>query len=271
MKQFIIHTIFLFSFCISFAQNWNFKLKSKVELRTWALSSRAMKNSTYLDGATVQLLKGSEIIFQAATDKEGNFEMNIPSDGDYSLVINYAGSEPKKFAVSTRGVPPNKDDPNFKPSFNMVGIIMSKPAKDKKYLGLDQSHVQITYNDKAKTENKNYNYNLNMYDAEYLVIQKFCIAAKLGDMAMEKKNYDLAKIYYQAASGIIESETYPKDQLKKAEEGLKTEKTELKSRITNQSNQNSKQPIVSKQKENAAPAKKTVETGKSKHKTRRTL
>ncbi len=226
----IILALFFFSKLLK-ADDWNFKLKSKVELRSWTLNSRGIKNSKLLNGASVKLLEGDKIVSQTLSDADGNFEMLIPSKGDYMLMIEYQDHTPKKFAVSTRDVAADKSDQNFKPVINMVGIMMSKPATDIKYLGLDQSRVQIEYEgtvrnlDKKEPEVKrDYNFTSNIYDAEYLVIRKFCTANKLGDMALEKKDYELAKIYYSMASDMLSGEAYPKLQLKKVEEEAKVNK-----------------------------------------------
>ena len=262
------------------ANDWSFKLKSKVELRSWKLNSKAIKNSTYLKGATVKLMEGTSAILQTVTDADGNFEMNIPSNGYYTLMIEYPDNTSKKFAISTRGNPPNKDDFNFKPIFNMVGIIMSRPATDVKYLGLDQTHVQIVYEpavrDLEKKESKrNYNYTSNIYDGEYLFIQKFCTANKLGDIALEKKEYEKAKLFYLMAGDMMTAEVYPKTQLKKAEDELKIEKANMRKpsfkKAQKQVKQNnSKQPSKIDPKD-VPNVKIPVEKGKTGHKIRKTL
>jgi hypothetical protein len=266
----IYFIITLFSICeSSFAQDWHFKLKSKVELRNWNLSSRAMKSSIFLSGASVKLYKNSSLIQEIQSDAEGNFEMNIPADGEYTLIVSYQGQPEKKFAISTKSKAPD-NNAGFKPTISMTGVIMSKHMKDAKYLGLTPPHVMIEYTQLKTEEKQNYHFKSNIYDAEYLLIQKFCTASKLGDLALQRKDYDQAKGFYLMAMGILDSETYPKDQLKRAEEGLNAEKAN-KALVRRKSSQNtSKQAIVSKQ-ENAPSVKKSVETGKSTRKTRQTL
>jgi hypothetical protein len=219
----------LFFYTSIFADNWSFKLKSKVELRTWKLSSVAMKSSTFLNGATVKLYNGSSVVSQTTSDADGNFEMNIPHEGNYTLEITYPGCSLKKFTVNTKGV--SNGDANFKPSVDIVGMMASKYTTDGKYLGLDQTHVKIEHHAPQSavegkfSENKHgYNFKLNSYDAEYLHIQRFCTANKLGDRALNNKNYELAKKFYLMAMDRISEEGYPKDRLKLAEEGLKLEK-----------------------------------------------
>jgi len=231
--RFVIIITF-FPWCLS-GQNWSLKLKSKVELRNWQLTSKAIKHETFLNGASIQLYKGSAVVSQTTSDAEGNFEMNIPANGNYTLVINYTSCNPKKFAVNTIGVSSKAANLNFKPSVDITGFIMSKPIKGINYLGLNQPLVTIEYdpnsNGFAKTDGETKNgveLESKIYDAEYKVIQKFCTANKLGDMALDKKDYSLAKTYYLMASDIMDDEPYPKTQLKKALAGMKLEKVNKK-------------------------------------------
>jgi hypothetical protein len=60
-----------------------------------------------------------------------------------------------------------------------------------------------------------------MIDGELKEIQKFCTANKLGDIALQNKNYASAQRFYLMASSMMENEEYPKEQLKRVEEGLK--------------------------------------------------
>jgi hypothetical protein len=248
----------LFFYSSIFADNWSFKLKSKVELRTWKLSAVAMKSATFLNGATVKLYNGSSVVSQTTSDAEGNFEMNIPHEGNYTLEITYPGCSLKKFTVNTKGV--SNGDANFKPSVDIVGMMASKYTTDGKYLGLDQTHIKIEHHIAENTSKvttgeakPGYNFKLNSYDAEYLHIQRFCTANKLGDRALNNKNYALAKKFYLMAMDRIGEEEYPKDRLKVAEEGLKMEK---------ESKENARQKqtsvkITPKKTITSSPAKKT--------------
>ena len=152
----------------------------------------------------------------------------------------------------------------------MVGMIMSKHIKDAKYLGITSPHVIIEYN-KDSHEKKNFHYKSGIYDAEYLLIQKFCTANKLGDLALQRKDYARAKKFYDMALGILNTETYPKDQLAKAEEGLKTELASGRTPKTKGLKKNtSQQAIISKQDKNP-PVKTNAGTGKSTRKMRKVL
>jgi hypothetical protein len=241
------------------------KLKSKVELRNWKLTSKALKSQTFLKGASVKLYKANTIVSGIMTDEEGNFEISIPSDGEYTLLIEYPGRESKKFAVNAKTVSLNKNDANSKPSVDIIGILMSKPKKGMEYIGLDQPTI-------TKTDQSS-RLRTNIYDGEYKLIQKFCTANKLGDMALEKKNYQLAKIFYSMATDMIDSEDYPKAQIKKAQEGMKLEMASRKKQKSKQSKTKSaitNQKTASKSTKNSG-GKNSVETGKPTRKTRKVL
>lgn len=254
------------------AQDWNFKLSSKVELINWKLTNKAMKASSPVSKASVELRQASGLVSQSLTDEAGNFDLTIPSNGEFTLTINSPGQNPKKFLISTKGTSSNGNEANFRPSINIVGIIMSKYVKDMNYLGLEQSRVEIEHSVKNNNATKVIP-KTSIHDGEYKLIQKFCTANKLGDMALENKNYDLAKTFYLMAADMISSESYPKDQLKKAEEGLKIEKASRKKQKTKQ---NKVKSAITNQKSSSPTAKNTnnkssVESGKSTHKTRKVL
>lgn len=267
----IISLLFLYG--LSPAQEGSLKLKSKVELRSWQLTSQAIKKETFLSGASVKLLKENTIVSETTSDAEGNFEINIPPTGEFILLIEYAGHNPKKFAVNSKTVAHDRNDANFKPSADIVGIIMSKPKKDMQYIGLNQPSVTFAHKSGQETKHTPH-LRTNIYDGEYKLIQKFCIANKLGDIALEKKNYSLAKIFYHMATDMIEGEEYPKIQLKKAEEGLRIEKLESRKKI--KSKQSKVKSAITNQKTSSVPTKNSggkssVETGKPARKTLKTL
>lgn len=261
----------LFSCLSVFSQDWNFKLKSKVELRNWNLSSRALKNASLLNGASIKLYKGSALVLETISEADGSFEISIPPNGEYTLEISYEGQKPKKFAVSTKDNP-DKNNIHTKPTVSVVGLIMTRYVKDAQYLGMSQPKVHIEYNSPRKEQEvRNYSFKSNIYDAEYLLIQKFCTANKLGDIALQQKDYLRAKAFYRIATDIIDGEPYPKEQLKKAEEGLKAEMAAEKSQRKRKTEQNDPKPPIVVKPTNGTSVKKPVETNKSSRKTRMTL
>lgn len=228
-KKFILYSIiFLSLFQLVIAQNWTLKLKSTVELRTWRLTSRADKTEKSIQGATIVLHSGNAIIKEVQSDLEGNFEIEIPANGDFYLTVSYPGCNTKKFYVSTKGIPDDQNNKDFKPSVKIGGFMMSKPFKGVDYLGLEEPLLKVEYKnknegfDKDQTiSNKGIDIVTNIMDAENVLIEKFCNYNKLGDDALNKKNYVVAKGYYQKALELIPKEEYPLMRLEKAEDGIK--------------------------------------------------
>ncbi len=257
--------IFCFIFSCTTAGSQNLKLKSKVELRNWQLTSKAMKSEAFLSGALIKLYKGDKMIYGVSSDADGDFEIEIPRDGEFVLLVEYQGREPKKFAVNTKTTPPNRDEHNFKPTVDIIGILMAKPKKGMENIGINQPTIS--------SGNKNEHLRTTIYDGDYKLIQKFCTANKLGDMALENKNYSLAKTFYLMAMDMLESEDYPKTQLKKAEEGIRLEKVSRKKQKTKQSKV--KSAMKNQKPASSSPVKSSnkssVETGKPVRKTPKPL
>ncbi len=266
----------LFFFKLSFADDFNLKLKSKVEVRNWKLSSKAYKQETFIKGASIELYNASSIISKTISDKDGNFEINIPSSGNYTLVITSLGYDPKKFSITAKSIPIGNNSANFIPSVDMTSFIATKIIKGVGDLGLNQP---IIHAERRTDKNEYIRYSglklsVNINDAEYHVIQRFCICNKLGDVAIEDKNYALAKTYYSMATDIIPGESYPKEQLKKTEDGLKLESFKSRKETAKKTKSKSKTE-VSKQTIVGKPTKNTdfknSADGKATHKTRHTL
>jgi hypothetical protein len=264
VSEFFSKFIFLFiifPFCLIAQDDWSFKLKSKVEVSKWTLNSRAYKQPTFLDGALVELVGTSGPIAATKSDKDGNFEMSIPSGGNYTITISADGYNTKLFSLNVGTTPVKGNGINNVPWLSMTGFIGSKAIKGVGDLGLNYPMV--------KAESKKINFNgldlpVYMNDADYRVIQKFCTCNKLGDIALQEKNYALAKTYYEMAMMIKEGEEYPKEQLKKAGEGLKMQdleernaRSKAKARSKTTASTIKAKTIVS------APVKNTVSSPKS--------
>jgi len=80
---------------------------------------------------------------------------------------------------------------------------MSRPIKGVDYLGLQEPLLKVEYKNKAEgfdkdvaVSNKGVSIISNIMDAENVIIEKFCNNTKLGDEALTKKNYTIAKNYY---------------------------------------------------------------------------
>lgn len=229
-KSHVLAIAFIATSCFLFGQEWSLKLKSQVELRTWKLTTKADKTEKSIQGATILLLSGTTVIKEVQSDLEGNFEIDIPANGDYYLSVSYPGCNSKKFYVSTKNIPDDQNKGDFKPSVRIGGFMMSKPFKGIDYLGLEQPLLKVEYKNKAEgfdkdvdVSTKGVNIVSNIMDAEEKLIEKFCNNTKLGDEALNRKNYKLAKNYYLKALELIPGEEYPKLKLEKAESGIKEE------------------------------------------------
>jgi tetratricopeptide (TPR) repeat protein len=225
---------FLFLFVNAHSQEWTLKLRSRVELRNWRLTSRAEKTEKSLPGAAITLSRGSEVIKETMTNAEGDFEIDVPGKGDFILTITYGGCNTKKFSVSTNGVPDAVGKDNYKPTVSIGGFVMSRPIKGVDYLGLNEPLVKVEYKNGGQNfdkdeevTNKGMEIVSKIYDAETKVIEKFCATNKQGDDAMNKmKNCPLAKEYYQKAISMLPDEQYPAEQLAKAEQCIKNKQAE---------------------------------------------
>ncbi len=210
------------------AQEWNLKLKSKVELRSWMLTNKALKTEKNVEGATITLMKNEAVLGQTQSDLDGNFEMDIPGNGHYTLTVAYPNCTTKKFSVSTTGVPDKSGFHRFSPSVTLGSFMLSKPVQGVDYIGLADpiAHVEYkptteTFDKDAVITGKGMIVESKIMDAENLIIEKFCNLNKKGDDALNKKNYAVAKSYYEQALAVLPGEEYPKDRLKRAEDGMK--------------------------------------------------
>jgi len=229
VKGFNFWLCFVLLSSMMFGQDWTLKLRSRVELRNWKLTSRADKTEKSLPGASITLSKGSVVINQTTTNADGDFEIDVPGKGEFILTITFAGCNTKKFSVSTNGVPDAVGKDNYKPTVSIGGFVMSKPIKGVDYLGLNEPLVKVEYKnngqnfDKDETvTNKGMEIVSKIYDAETKIIEKFCATNKSGDDALNKlKNCPLAREYYLKAINMLPDENYPVEQLAKADQCIK--------------------------------------------------
>jgi hypothetical protein len=237
MKPFkSIITYFLF-FIIhsSYAQDWTLKLSSNVEIRSWKLTSTYEKEERSLQGASIVLTSGSQIVTQTTSDGNGDFTIMVPPNGEFVLTVSYPGYNTKRFAVNTQNVPNDIAKENFKPSFSIGGFIMAKPFQGIDYSGLNQTLVRVEYNAKKKKFTDNEEATVRGIQIvskiaadENALIQSFCSTNKSGDVALAKPDCPLAKTLYQKAMTIIPFEAYPVEQLKKVSECLKDKEENAK-------------------------------------------
>jgi hypothetical protein len=218
--QLLITALSLSSFY--YAQDWTLKLSSNVELRTWKLTSKAEKEEKALNGASIKLFKGTNIISELNSDANGDFTVLVPANGDFILEVSYSGCNTKKFSISTQGVPEEVGKDSYKPTFSIGGFVMAKPFPGIDYSGLQQTLVKVEYKPKGKNfdhddnvTNQGLNIVQKIAQAENKLINDFCSTNKSGDVALAKPDCPLAKTLYEKAISIILGEQYPVDQLAK--------------------------------------------------------
>lgn len=189
--------------------SWNLKFSSTVE-----------KDGKTLSGASIQLLQGSAKVAETTSAGNGDFELSIPPNGDYMVVVSYNGCNTKKFQVSTRGVPESMTKDNFKAEIKVAGVTMSKPLPTIDYSLLNQPMLQIIYLEEKKKFSDDPSRTNQMLaglqkirDDEAALIARYEAANKAGDIALKKKECDIAKQNYENAHNILPDEDYPKKQL----------------------------------------------------------
>jgi hypothetical protein len=227
-KQLIISLYFLFLSGFLSAQEWTLKLRSSVELRTFKLTNKVDISEEKLAGATILLTKGATVISQMQSDGNGDFVIDVPANGDYVLTVSYSGCNPKKFAISTMGVPDEVAKDSYKPTFGIEGVIMAKAFPTINYAVLQQPLARIVYTSNGKKFDDEEAYTNQMLgalsvmrDAENTLMNNFVGINNTGDIALNKGDCPLAKASYEKAMTIIPGERYPIEQLPKVGDCLK--------------------------------------------------
>jgi tetratricopeptide (TPR) repeat protein len=162
------------------------------------------------------------------SDGSGDFVIDVPANGDYILTISYSGCNPKKFAISTMGVPEELAKDNYKPTFGIEGVIMAKAFPSINYSVLQQPLARIVYTPNGKKFDDEEGYTNQMLaeltkirEAENVLMNNFTSTNNTGDVALSKGDCPLAKASYEKAMTIILGERYPSDQLPKVGDCLK--------------------------------------------------
>ena len=219
MRTHIILFFLIFSSFLSFSQDWTLPFSSRIE-----------KSGKKLQGATVTLMQGSTKVLETMTGDDGAFKFQIPPNGDYLIIVTKPGHCTKKFTVSTRGVPADKVQGDFK-GFNIESISLFEPLPGIDYSVLNQPLVKVNYN--ATADNFDYDeaYSNQMLSAlerlkqlELDAINKakeleanYAASIKAGDNAFKKKDWAMARAGYNQALTYKPAEAYPKAQLAQIE------------------------------------------------------
>ncbi|MFN8114549.1 MAG: carboxypeptidase-like regulatory domain-containing protein [Bacteroidia bacterium] len=220
MKYTLFSIIFLFiNTYYSFSQEWTLPFSSRIE-----------KSGKKLQGATVTLMQGNKQIMQTMTGDDGAFKFQIPPNGDFTIIVTKQGHCTKKFTVSTRGVPPDKTQDNFK-GFNIESISLFEPLPNIDYSVLNQPLVKVSYDPTKDNFDYDEAYSNQMLEAlerlrqlekDALNKQKeleanYNASIKAADAAFKKKDWVMARAGYNQALTYKPAELYPKDQLAQIE------------------------------------------------------
>ncbi len=219
--KYTFRIIIFFVFCSfsAFSQEWTLPFSSRIE-----------KNGKKLQGATITLMQGSKQVIQTMTGDDGAFKLQIPPNGDFTVIVTKQGHCTKKFQVSTRGVPPDKTQDNFK-GFNIESISLFEPLPDIDYSVLNQPLVKVTYDPTKDNFDYDEAYSNQMLSAldrlrqlEQDAINKqkeleanYNASIKAADKAFQKKDWVMARAGYNQALTFKPAEKYPKDQLAQIE------------------------------------------------------
>ena len=229
MKRLFHLLAFLSVFSALRAQDtWMLEIRSNVELRTLKLTNKAEQNTKPLKGATIALYQGSSVVKQVSSDASGDFSMMVPPDGEFVIVVSYPNCNPKRFFVSTKGVPADYDREGWEPEFPIGGVIMAKPLYSINYGALQQPMAKISFKVRGKVFDDDEEYTDQVLNSlkqiksdEDVLIARFLEAVQAGDAALKKPDCPLAKMMYEKALGLIPNEEYPVAQLAKVGECLR--------------------------------------------------
>jgi hypothetical protein len=218
--------LFLFSVNSLFSQ-WSLEVSSQVE-----------KDGKGLGGATIGLYQGTKLLKEVTSQSNGDFTIEVPANGEFVIQVSYLDCNPKKFLVSTRGVPAEVAAENFMPSYRIGGFTMRPPLPTIDYSALQNPLLKIVYfassgrfdHEDAYTE-KMLGALSQIRDAEKALLEKQAAAVKEGDGALKKNECELAKTHYKKAIDLIPVspyQDYSKTQLIKCDECINAAANEAK-------------------------------------------
>ena len=223
MKNYIkIILLLLFTSLNFYSQDWVFVFTSRIE-----------KEGKGMGGASIKLYNGSTLVKETNSDNEGNFKLEIPPNGNYSIIISSPGMVTKKVQVSTMDVPSDKTAKNFKSILKIESFSLFEPLPGIDYSALNQPLLNISYNadKKSFSDDKAYTDQIlgalqKIKEDERALIKKYESAVALADAAFTAQDWPKAKTNYEQALTFLPNKQHPKDRLDliqkiiKEEEGL---------------------------------------------------
>ncbi len=178
-----------------------------------------------MPGVSVVVNQGGKILNTVTTDGTGKYDFDLPLNFDYSIVVSKPGMATKKYAVSTRGVPPEKATSKF--SSVEASLTLFEKLDGVDYSLLNQPLNKYTYN----PTKDNFEYDKGYLDQMLGGLQNLMAAIqnelkkredieanyaatiKAADKAFQKNDWPGAKADYQSALAMKPNESWPKAQL----------------------------------------------------------
>jgi len=188
-RFFLVFT-FLALFAFAQAPAWKLKVTSTVYLKTWSLTTKAVSDEKEIFGASIKAFKGSAVVAQVTSGGDGNFEIDLPGNGEYVVEVSYSGCNSKRFTITTSGVPEDvTKKEGYNPTFNIKGgFVMCKAYPGIDYSGLKQSLIKASYEAGARNFDddeaaKNFGLSIvsKIYADENRLFENFCSVNRAGD------------------------------------------------------------------------------------------
>ncbi len=190
------------------------------------------------ESAVVTVYSGSKVVQTQVTTAEGRYQLDLPLNVDYTIVISKQGLMSKKFFVSTKGIPPEKMTEPFNPVEASVDLFEKVEGVD--YAILNQPLNKCFYNQDENKFQYDIEYKNQMLDAlaqldkameEALKKQKdleknYMAQLKAGEKFYGKREWDAAIASYKQAQTLKPNEPLPKEKIAEIER-LKATEAEL--------------------------------------------
>lgn len=175
-----------------------------------------------LQGAEILVYVGGKLVDRVPADN-GDFEVILDYEHDYTVVVSKKGYAEKKLKFDTRNVPSDRGAFGFEFKFS-VSLFKKIPGFDISVL--DKPIGFVTYNEDAKqfTHDATYTAEIQERLAELLnelenaraeLEDNYITSIEDGDRALKEEDYFNARIQYEAALKLKPGEKYPTSQIEK--------------------------------------------------------
>ena len=188
-----------------------------------------------VNGAQIIVVQGGKTILNISTGADGNYAFQLPLGNDYVVSVTRAGYITKKFAVSTRGVPPEIAQYKFK-GFQASPSIWPK-VDGVDYSALNQPASKFFYdpNKQDFTNDKAYQEQMaglvaNIREQEETIKKgkkdadkNYQAAISAGDKSFGKKDYQAALSSYNQALSLKKDDTVAKQKIDQTNQAIKAD------------------------------------------------